>query len=159
MTDDQDLTEQTLRYYERKQSSGRWSGFINLFFDELLQSAGEQDGRAFLCHIGRRLGESTDLGTHDTLESLQDAMNRYLEQVDWGLVTLAERNDGLLVRHSAYPLLGQQLGAEQATVAMAAILEGLYSAWLNKQSGDDSISLRRTRSGQRRVLAFVYGRN
>lgn len=157
MIDDQGLAEQTLRYYERKQSSGQWSGFIGLFFDELLRSAGEQDARAFLRHIGTRLGETTDLGMHETLESLEQAMNRHLEQVDWGMVALAEREEGLVVRHSAYPLPGEHLGAEQATRAMAAVLEGLYAAWLRKQSGDDSIPLRMTGGARRRSLEFVYG--
>ena len=158
MIDDQELAEQALQYYQRKQSSGQWSGFIGLFFDELLHSAGEQDARAFLRHIGTRLGDSTDLGMHETLESLEQAMNRYLEQVDWGTVSLVERNEGLVVRHSAYPLPGQPSDNEQARMAMAAILEGLYAAWLRKQSGDASIPLRVAGAGGRRTLEFVYGR-
>lgn len=159
MTDDQGLAEQALGYYERKQSSGQWSVFIGLFFDELLESAGEEDGRAFLYHLGNRIGEGMDLGTQDTLEGLQKAMNSYLEQLDWGIVTLRERESGLFIRHSAYPLPGLQLDPKKGTLAMTAILEGLYAAWFTKQSGDDSIPLQLTNSGQRRVLEFVYGRH
>lgn len=157
MMDDKDLAEQTLRYYERQQSSGQWSGFISIFFDELLRSAGEQDARDFLRHIGTRLGEANDLGMHETLEQLEQAMNRYLAQADWGLVSLTEREDGLVLQHSAYPLPTQHLDGEQAVSAMAAVLEGLYAAWLRKQSGEDSIPLRPTGAG-RRTLEFVYGR-
>lgn len=157
MMDDKDLAEQTLRYYERKQSSGQWSGFISLFFDELLRSAGEQDARDFLRHIGTRLGEVTDLGEHETLEGLEQAMNCYLAQTDWGMVSLIEREDGLVLQHSAYPLAAAHLDPDSAARAMAAVLEGLYAAWLRKQSGDDSIPMRTT-SARRRSLEFVYGR-
>ena len=160
MIDDRGLTEQALlKYYERKQCSGQWSGFVGLFFDELLRSAGERDAHAFLRHIGTRLGRSLELGQHETLGGLEAAMNRQWDQLDWGFVNLAERDLRLVIRHSAYPVPASLVGEDTARGAMAAVLEGIYATWLEKQSGESGIPLRLAGSRSGNVLEFHYGRH
>ena len=159
MIEEQGLADQALlKYYERKQCSEQWSGFVGVFIDELLRSAGERDAHAFLRHIGSRLAQSLELGQHDTVESLEDAMNRHWDQLDWGVVSLGERDNRMLIRHSGYPLPASLIDAERARAGMAAVLEGVYGTWLEKQSGESSIPLRSAASSQRRVLEFFYGR-
>ena len=160
MIDDQGFAEQTLRYYERTQCSGQWAAFVGLFFDELVQSAGERDAQAFLRHLGQRLGQALALQPQETLEGLEAAMNQRWEQMDWGLVTLGERDKHLVIRHSAYPLPAVLLDAGLASTAMAAVLEGVYATWLDAaQGGSGALSVRCVGTGQRRILEFHYGRH
>lgn len=153
--------EQLLRYFERQQCSSQWSGFLGLFFEELMRNAGEKDGSAFLRHIGRRMGQALLLGEQDTLESLEAAMNRRWEDLNWGWVSLRLLDSRLVVRHQGYPVPGlkENQNADLARTAMAAVLEGVYGTWLEKQSGERGTPLRLVDSPNPRILEFVYGRH
>src|SRR5690606_38141011 len=90
--DDRGFSEHALLdHYERAHCSRQWSAFIGVLMDELFRSAGEHEARSFLRHIGRRLAQAFELGRHDTLQSLEAAMNGYWGALDWGYVELAER--------------------------------------------------------------------
>lgn len=159
MIDDRGFSEHALLdHYERAHCSRQWSAFIGVLMDELFRSAGEHEARSFLRHIGRRLAQAFELGRHDTLQSLEAAMNGYWGALDWGYVELAERDTGIVIRHSAYPVPARLADAALARASMAAVLEGVYAAWLEKQSGDGGIPLRGTAAAPGRVLELYYGR-
>jgi hypothetical protein len=94
----------------------------------MFDSAGEHDGCAFMRHVGRRMANELGTPSASTLEALEETINNQWLGMDWGWVTLTTDGRSLTLTHGAYPGAGG--GSSQWQAAMAALLEGLYEAWL-----------------------------
>lgn len=145
-----------VEYFSQRHCSNQWSHFLALLLQELETSAGEAQSHLFLRHVGSRLAAELALGEQPTLEALEDAMNRQLGALDWGVVQLQAADKGIRLTHLACPLPRTETFPNSAA-AMAAVLEGLYAQWIHEQQDSaDDVPLRLT-SMEGLRCEFFYG--
>lgn len=128
MTSANHIETRSLAYLAKQRGSAQGLPMLQALVGEMFDSAGEHDGCSFMRHVGRRL--AAELGAPDvsTLEELELAINSRWIGMDWGWITLTTDGKSLTLIHGAYP--GAGAGSAQWQSAMAALLEGLYEAWL-----------------------------
>ncbi len=128
MTLANDIHARSLAYLTARRRNAQGLPMLQAVVEEIFDSAGEADGRAFMQHVGGRM--AAQLGAPDaaTLEALEQAINDRWCDMDWGWVTLATDGRSLTLTHGAYP--GAGTGSSQWSSAVVALLEGLYETWL-----------------------------
>lgn len=153
-------TQTYLAYYTQHHCSPQWKRFLTLMFDELLTQADREGATGFLRHIGSRLAAEWPLGEYDTLEALERSVNDALRQLDWGWVAIRPQEKHLVIQHYAFPIPStSETSLEQSFQAVSAVLEGVYSTWINEQGGSEKTPLRCVDTNVTlRSLTFHYGR-
>ncbi|WP_185856214.1 cellulose biosynthesis protein BcsD [Vreelandella populi] len=151
---------QHVAYYANRHCSRQWSLFLELVFDELLSSAGQEGASGFLRHIGGRIAAELPIGECDTLEHLEKVINDILSQLDWGYVTIAADNQKMRICHIACPVPGSSPERIEASLlAMSMVLEELYKTWLQQQGGEVDVPIACiSRRVEQRECTFLYGR-
>lgn len=122
--------------------------------DELFAVAGSDNAAAFLHQVGRRMAAAWPVAGAETLEALEEKMNGLLLSSRWGWVRLAEVESGIRIRHGALPVSP----GENATPAVAALLEGLYTLWMHQAGGGEHLQARRSGADGSGGVELVYGR-
>lgn len=79
--------------------------------------------------IGVRFADESPLGECQTIDDLQFAMGKVWMGMDWGWVTIEERDNGLLIQHRCPPLTAA-FGAGAASWT-PAFLQGVYQRWFD----------------------------
>lgn len=156
VTTENNIAQRALDYHTKQQCSSQWSCFLSVFFGELVASAGEEDGSAFLRHIGSRMAAELPLADHQTLEAMEADINRRWQDMNWGEVALAAEGKSIRITHYAYPA---PVGANETSIsrnAVSAVLEGVYRGWLEAQGGEAGVPLQRVTASSH-ALEFVYG--
>lgn len=87
---------------------------------------------------------------------LEQEINRVLSQFHWGCVDLRPYEDRLEIYHLALPVAVNTPGSVRWRMAMAAVLQGLYSRWLREQGGVESVPLSCEETGNESTLLFRY---
>ncbi len=87
---------------------------------------------------------------------LEANINRLLTHFHWGVVTIDVGEDGLRLRHQALPVSRDEAGRVRWCNAFCAILEGLYSRWLQSQGGSAHVILQRERVFSVSDVQFLY---
>ena len=123
--------------------------------------AGRRGRDVLLRGIGTRLAHMLPLPTVSSLEAMALDINATLGEFGWGSCSLKpdEVARCIIIRHSGLPMIGSS--GEPAGFWLAAVLEGLYEAWLmNHPECGDGFSARRQRVEDTGclVLRFRQGR-
>lgn len=144
-----------LRYIGRRSVSAQWRGFVRCLL-ETLDANLEPEGRdALLRIVGERIALLHPLPACDSIALLQSRMNDALAAMDWGFVDLVVEDHGLRIRHGAAPAVATDNDADGAWIA--AVLEGLFSAWIGAQDGAQP-DVQAQRDGARHGrIELVYG--
>ncbi|MCW0182165.1 cellulose biosynthesis protein BcsD [Zavarzinia sp.] len=129
-------------------------GFFAAVADELFAVAGNDNAAAFLNQVGRRMAAARPVAGAETLEVLEEAMNGLLLSNRWGWVRLAEVEAGIRIRHGALPVSP----GEAASPAAAALLEGLYTLWMQQAGGGEHLQARRSGADESGCVELLYGR-
>ena len=129
-------------------------GFFAAVADELFAVAAADNAAAFLRQVGRRMAAAMPVTGADTLQALEAAINARLFAVRWGWVHLREVEAGISIRHGALPVPP----GPTSTPGVAALLEGLYSLWLQQAGGAEHLQARRTGAGEAGCVELLYGR-
>lgn len=129
-------------------------GFFEALVDELFAVAAADNAASFLRQVGRRMAGALTLPASETLEALAAAMNGRLLAARWGWVELAEVENGIRIRHGALPVAGTGASAQ----GVAALLEGLYSAWLAQAGGGEHLQARYRAVVEGGQIELLYGR-
>lgn len=128
MTPADHIDARSLAYLARQRSDAQGLPLLKALIAEIFASAGDADGCSFMRHVGRRMAGDLGAPSARTLEALEQAINARWAEMDWGWVSLITDGRSLTLTHGAYPGAGTEASHWQA--AMAALLEGLYEAWL-----------------------------
>jgi hypothetical protein len=149
-----------IEYYAKRHCSTQWRLFLELVFDELLRSAGQEESSGFWRHIGSRIALEMPIGECATLERLEQAINNELGLLDWGYTNISADNGKMQICHTACPIPGvSQERIQSSLLAMSALLEGLYKGWLYQQGGELDVPIRCiNRNVEHRECTFLYGR-
>ena len=83
-------------------------------------------------------------------------MNAQLSRFQWGVVSVEVSDDGLRLRHQALPMSRDEARRVRWCNAFCAILEGLYSRWLQGQGGAAHVVLQRERLFSVSDVQFLY---
>jgi len=117
-----------------------------------------EEARGFFRQIGIRVSQESALPTVATVQELEQVLNATLAELDWGYATLTVREGDIAIRHRAWP--GQGLDHPAAGAwrrAFAALLEGVYTVWLQQQGGRADMAAKHNDDPSGDVLEFSYG--
>jgi hypothetical protein len=101
--------------------------------DGMLNNAGELESQPFLRQMGEALADRYPLPESETVGQLEANINQLLSRFQWGVVSVDVGDDGLRLRHRALPVSRDDARRVRWCNAFCAILEGLYSRWLQGQ--------------------------
>jgi hypothetical protein len=125
-----------LLYMREQLFSPQWRPFLASLMSELFGSFEPAEASGFLRQIGARMASEIPLGKHNDLEELEAGVNGALQALAWGYARLDLVGAEIEITHRAFPDLGPAHSARQAwRSGFAAILEGLYTTWLQLQGG------------------------
>jgi hypothetical protein len=124
--------------------------------DGMLNNAGELESQPFLRQMGEALADRYPLPESETVGQLEANINQLLSRFQWGVVSVDVGDDGLRLRHRALPVSRDDARRVRWCNAFCAILEGLYSRWLQGQGGGAHVVLQRERLFSVSDVQFLY---
>ncbi|HBV7656420.1 TPA: cellulose synthase [Klebsiella pneumoniae] len=130
-----------MTWFQQQQTPAGWFDLLIIMIEGMLNNAGELESQPFLRQMGASLAETHPLPASETVGDLEANINRLLTHFHWGVVTIDVGEDGLRVRWCN---------------AFCAILEGLYSRWLQSQGGSAHVILQRERVFSVSDVQFLY---
>jgi hypothetical protein len=147
-----------LTYLARRGVSAQWRGFLRALVETLDANLDTTSRDALLRAVGARLGGLLPLPPCASLAELEARMSEALASCDWGWVevSLDPQDRSLVLTHCAAPSVAT--GAESGGAWIAAVLEGLYGAWLGAQPGADPGLAPRRVSVTPAAVTLRYGR-
>src|SRR5262249_36859469 len=120
-----------LAYMREQLFSPQWRPLMAALVLELFSNFESEEACGFLRQIGARMGTEIRLRKHRNLEELEAGVNEALGALTWGYARLTLVGGQIEIMHRAYPDLGQAHAARTAwRTGFSAILEGLYTTWL-----------------------------
>lgn len=135
-----------------------WRVFLRSLADEIDGVSGAAARDALLRGIGRRMAATNPLPATGDTQALSLEMNDRLAGWGWGSAALSlnDTERTLVITHSGLPRIGG--AGDPPGTWLAAVLEGLYEAWLNALPGADrGLAIRRGRVTKGHVV-LQYGR-
>ena len=125
-----------LAFFREQLFSAQWRPFMASLMGELFDGFEAAEASGFLRQIGARVATETPLLKHGNLEELEGGMNDALAAMSWGYARLSLVGAEIEIVHRGFPDLSPAHAAHGAwRTGFAAILEGLYTAWLQLQGG------------------------
>jgi hypothetical protein len=151
--------ESDLRYMRDRLFSDQWRPFMSSLMTELFSNFEVEEACGFLRQIGGRVAAETPLLKLGTLEELEAGVNSALAAMTWGYIRLDLTGAEIEIVHRAYPELGAAHPARQAwRTGFSAILEGLYTTWLQMQGGRHDMRARAQPEGpEAGVVTLRFG--
>lgn len=129
-------------YFKNQQVSLQWLAFLRALANEMGASADPEDLRQLFFRVGERFaaqGEA-DFPAVETLPQLQDALNAFWSQLNWGWVELAEVKNHIEIFHHAAPLAGAF--GDDALEWSVGLLEGFYERVFKVLGAGDAMTVR-----------------
>ena len=148
----------TLSYLARRGVAVQWRGFLRALVETLDAHLDASSRDSLLRAVGGRMAALAPMPACATLAELESRMNDVLAAADWGYVQLSldATAKALMINHAAAPLVSTHHDATGGWVA--AVLEGLYGAWLAAQPGaEGQVPIRRSPAPAGSV-SLRYGR-
>ncbi|AKL33920.1 cellulose synthase [Klebsiella oxytoca] len=154
MTDNNNALVMT--WFQQQQTPAGWFDLLLIMVDGMVNNAGELESQPFLRQMGEALADEHPLPASETLGELEANMNAQLSRFQWGVVSVEVSDDGLRLRHQALPMSRDEARRVRWCNAFCAILEGLYSRWLQGQGGAAHVVLQRERLFSVSDVQFLY---
>lgn len=150
--------EENLAYFARQQCSTQWQIFLSAFANEFGQQIPVAELRVLMARLGASMAQSIPAPVGNTIAELEESINSIWFDMDWGWVTLEEKNDGLFIEHRVSPLQGAF--GEAALSWSPAILEGIYAHWFSIISAGSALQLSQVEPAQanQQLIIFRFGR-
>ena len=131
------FNDKTIKYYAERQPARQWRAFIGAMGAEFGAQLDQNDLRRLMARIGTRFADSVDVSKCTTLDELQQCVNQFWADLDWGWVEFDEKDDLLDIQHLCSPL-NAAFGADCSGWA-PAFLEGVYQRWFDITGIDPSL--------------------
>jgi hypothetical protein len=152
-----DPDQSIIAYFAQRQVSRQWRPFLAALSDELFENLAEDQASGFLRQVGRRMAASLPLAPVETLEALEAEANRTLAELDWGVTQLAAGPEAVTITHRAFPCRLDQREGRHWPRALAAVSEGLYTAWMSAQGAGPVLAARAVGMSEPGTLELTYG--
>ncbi len=150
-----DPRDQDLAYLAARAFDPQWRLFLDCLAGELFQNFAAEEAGGFFRQIGIRMAGQLQPGPSATVPELEQALNAVWQGIGWGRVQLVVNDQGLFILHRAFP--GSHAPASAWRQAFAAVLEGLYTHWLQSQGGDPAMRAVHLDDGAADALVFKFG--
>lgn len=159
MTNVTEHEQRNSHYFNSQHCTKQWQSFIQVFIEEIYQTAGDEDACSFLRHMGARLAKIHPVALYDSIEELERSMNRILSSLDWGWVQIQVRETSLVFYHGAFPLpsFGKAESEREARV-FSALLEGLYHGWMVALGGSPDVIVQTLKAQPGQAFELVYSK-
>lgn len=120
-------------YIHRLQCSRQWRGFLAALAEEFASALPPEELATLMARIGMRFAAEHPLPANDTVQALQDAMNRVWDSLDWGMAELGQSSEGMEITHRFSPVAAA-FGEPHADWA-SGFLQGVYQQWFDAAGG------------------------
>ena len=147
---------EVMAWFQQQQTPAGWFDLLLIMIDGMLNNAGELESQPFLRQMGEALADRYPLPESETVGQLEANINQLLSRFQWGVVSVEVGDDGLRLRHRALPVSRDDARRVRWCNAFCAILEGLYSRWLQGQGGGEHVVLQRERLFSVSDVQFLY---
>lgn len=147
---------EVMAWFQQQQTPAGWFDLLLIMIDGMLNNAGELESQPFLRQMGEALADRYPLPESETVGQLEANINQLLSRFQWGVVSVDVDDDGLRLRHRALPVSRDDARRVRWCNAFCAILEGLYSRWLQGQGGGAHVVLQRERLFSVSDVQFLY---
>ncbi|HDT3903952.1 TPA: cellulose synthase [Raoultella ornithinolytica] len=147
---------EVMAWFQQQQTPAGWFDLLLIMIDRMLNNAGELESQPFLRQMGEALADRYPLPESETVGQLEANINQLLSRFQWGVVSVDVGDDGLRLRHRALPVSRDDARRVRWCNAFCAILEGLYSRWLQGQGGGAHVVLQRERLFSVSDVQFLY---
>ncbi|ATM03206.1 cellulose synthase [Raoultella planticola] len=147
---------EVMAWFQQQQTPAGWFDLLLIMIDGMLNNAGELESQPFLRQMGEALADNYPLPESETVGQLEANINQLLSRFQWGVVSVEVGDDGLRLRHRALPVSRDDARRVRWCNAFCAILEGLYSRWLQGQGGGAHVVLQRERLFSVSDVQFLY---
>ena len=147
---------EVMAWFQQQQTPAGWFDLLLIMIDGMLNNAGELESQPFLRQMGEALADRYPLPESETVGQLEANINQLLSRFQWGVVSVDVGDDGLRLRHRALPVSRDDARRVRWCNAFCAILEGLYSRWLQGQGGGAQVVLQRERLFSVSDVQFLY---
>lgn len=147
---------EVMAWFQQQQTPAGWFDLLLIMIDGMLNNAGELESQPFLRQMGEALADNYPLPESETVGQLEANINQQLSRFQWGVVSVEVGDDGLRLRHRALPVSRDDARRVRWCNAFCAILEGLYSRWLQGQGGGAHVVLQRERLFSVSDVQFLY---
>ena len=147
---------EVMAWFQQQQTPAGWFDLLLIMIDGMLNNAGELESQPFLRQMGEALADNYPLPESETVGQLEANINQLLSRFQWGVVSVEVGDDGLRLRHRALPVSRDDARRVRWCNAFCAILEGLYSRWLQGQGGGAHVVLQRERLFSESDVQFLY---
>ncbi|EMW5168689.1 MULTISPECIES: cellulose biosynthesis protein BcsD [Raoultella] len=147
---------EVMAWFQQQQTPAGWFDLLLIMIDGMLNNAGELESQPFLRQMGEALADRYPLPESETVGQLEANINQLLSRFQWGVVSVVVGDDGLRLRHRALPVSRDDARRVRWCNAFCAILEGLYSRWLQGQGGGAHVVLQRERLFSVSDVQFLY---
>lgn len=114
-------------HLQRLQCSRQWRGFLVAMADEFVSALPAQELATLMARIGVRFAAGHPLPACETVQGLQQEMNRVWDLLEWGWAELYQTGEGMEVVHHFSPLTAA-FGQTQVPWA-CGFLQGVYQHW------------------------------
>lgn len=145
-----------LDYLLQRQISPQWRGMLSALASEFEAQIGHDELRQLMHRVGSRFAAAHPLPECASTAELEQALNLYWHEMDWGYVELADEAEALRIVHYCAPL---QAFGDAALAWTPAFLEGVYQTWMCAL-GAQGLSVAQTSAfGADSALEFRLGRH
>jgi hypothetical protein len=129
--------DKSIKYYAQQQPARQWRDFIGAMGAEFSAQLDQDDLRKLMARIGMRFAGNLDVSKCTQLDQLQQCVNQFWADLDWGWVEFSETDGVLDIRHLCCPL-DAAFGAA-CSGWTPAFLEGVYQHWFDITGIDPSL--------------------
>jgi len=135
-------TDNFKNYLRSQQVSLQWLPVLRALASELTANASEQGLRQLFFKVGERFAKDVAARFEDvqTLVELEEYLNEFWAQLNWGWVSLTEGDGFIGIDHQAAPL--EEAFGEEANRWSIGLLEGFYQTVFTVLGASDSMTVR-----------------
>ena len=129
-------------YFRGQQVSLQWLPVLRAIALEMSANADAKSLHYLFSNIGARFAtDAQDCFTDvQTLTQLQESLNDFWSQINWGWVNLTEVKDGIVITHQAAPLA--EAFGDEALVWSSGLLEGFYQHVFKRLDTSNTMAVR-----------------
>ncbi|MBB5499276.1 cellulose biosynthesis protein BcsD [Paraburkholderia sp. MM5384-R2] len=145
-----------LNYLLERQISPQWRGMLSALASEFEAQIGHDELRQLMHRVGSRFALAYPLPACASTAELEQVLNSYWHQMDWGYIALADEAESLRIIHYCAPL---PAFGESALAWTPAFLEGAYQTWLSALGAQGLSVVQTSAFGEDSSLEFRLGRH
>ncbi len=128
-------------YFRSQQVSLQWLPVLRALALELSASADTQGLRQLFCKVGERFAKDVEERFQEvqTLIELEEYLNEFWAQLNWGWVHFTEAKGAIEIEHQAVPLA--EAFGDEALVWSVGLLEGFYQTVFSVLGAGDTMKV------------------